>query len=272
MTRPNGQFQQWQTLLTNRTKRTQTGKFFVQGVRPINMALEKGLAVESLLYRSGKLSDWAKKTIASIESAKHYEVSAELLKQLSEKEEGVAEVLLIVKTPNNKLADVSLKSLKSQFILALDRPQNPGNVGAVVRSADALGAGLVIITGHAADIYDPKAVRASRGSLFALPIVIADSPSSITDWLGKQQASIAIVGLSEDGDKLLWDFDLTVPTLGVIGNETWGLSKQWKDTCKDLASVPMYGSASSLNAASSAAITLYEYSRQRVIQHPKANL
>ncbi len=159
------------------------------------------------------------------------------MKELGEKNEDVAEVLLIVKMPKNALADVALKNLRSSFILVLDRPQNPGNIGAVVRSADSLGAAMVIITGHAADIYDPKSVRASRGSLFALPVVTADSPVAITEWLKLQKASFAIVGLSEDGNDLLWDFDLTEPTIAVIGNETWGLSKQWNDTCTSLAAV-----------------------------------
>jgi 23S rRNA (uridine2479-2'-O)-methyltransferase len=262
VTRQNGQFQQWQALLTNRTKRTQGGKFFVQGVRPINAAIEQQLVIDSLLYRSGKLSDWATQLIANNKAAKQYEVSPDLMKELGEKNQDAAEVLLLVKTPRNTLGDVASEELRSSFILALDRPQNPGNIGAIVRSADALGAAMVVVTGHAADIYDPKSVRASRGSLFALPIVVADSPAAITEWLKRQPATFAIVGLSEDGNDLLWDFDLTKPTLAVIGNETWGLSKQWRDICTNLAAVPMYGTASSLNAASSAAITLYEYSRQ----------
>lgn len=262
VTRQNGQFQQWQALLTSRTKRSQGGKFFVQGVRPINSAIKQQLVIDSLLYRAGKLSDWATQLIASNTTAKRYELSADLMKELGEKNEDVAEVLLIVKTPKSTLADVALKNLRSSFILVLDRPQNPGNIGAVVRSADSLGAAMVIVTGHAADIYDPKSVRASRGSLFALPVVVADSPVGVTEWLQRQQARFAIVGLSEDGNNLLWDCDLTKPTVAVIGNETWGLSKQWKDSCTSFAAVPMQGTASSLNAASSAAITLYEYARQ----------
>lgn len=262
VTRHNGQFQQWQSLLTNRTKRTQRGKFFVQGVRPINAAIKQGLIVDTVLYKSGKLSDWAKQLIASITSAKQFELLPGLMKELGEKNEDVGEVLLIVKTPKNSLADIALENLKSSFILVLDRPQNPGNIGAVVRSADSLGSAMVVITGHAADMYDPKSVRASRGSLFALPVVTANSPVVVTEWLKHQNAGFAIVGLSEDGNDLLWDIDLTKPTVAVIGNEAWGLSKQWKDTCTHLAAIPMSGTASSLNAASSAAIVLYEYARQ----------
>lgn len=262
VTRQNGQFQQWQALLNNRTKRNQSEKFFVQGVRPINAAIKQRLVIDSVLYKSGKLSDWASQLVDNNRFAKQYELSPDLMKELGEKNGDVAEVLLIAKTPKNTLADIAPKTLRSNFILVLDRPQNPGNIGAVVRSADSLGAAMVIITGHSADIYDPKSVRASRGSLFALPVVTSDSPMNVMQWLKRYNGNFNVVGLSEDGNDVLWNVDLTKPTIAVIGNETWGLSKQWKDTCTTFAAVPMQGTASSLNAASSAAITLYEYSRQ----------
>lgn len=184
------------------------------------------------------------------------------MKQLGEKTDSTPELLLVAKMPKHSLENIKLDRLRSKFVLVLDRPQNPGNIGAVMRSADALGAAMVIITGHAADAYDPKSVRASRGSLFALPIVMADGPNNIQEWANQQHAKFATVGLSEDGGKLLWHYDLTKPTIVVIGDETWGLSKRWAEVCTDFAKVPMCGTASSLNAATSAAITLYEYSRQ----------
>lgn len=260
--RINGLFQQWQSLLSNRTKRAQSGKCIIQGVRPINAAIAQELVVDAVLYRESNLSDWAKDTILKSKANKSYELSTELMKMLGEKDDDTPELLLIVKTPMPSLGDMQLNKLRSKFILVLDRPQNPGNIGAIVRSADALGAAMVIITGHAADMYDPKAIRASRGSLFALAVVTADSPLTVTEWARKQKVGFTVIGLSEDGDKNLWNYDLKLPTIAVIGNETWGLSKQWKEACTDIALIPMQGTASSLNAASSAAITLYEYERQ----------
>lgn len=84
-TRQNGQYLQWQSLLTNRTKRTQGAKFFVQGVRPINAVMNQQLIVDSLLYRSGKLFDWATQLIAGNKDVKRYELSADLMKELGEK-------------------------------------------------------------------------------------------------------------------------------------------------------------------------------------------
>lgn len=265
VTRPNGLFQQWQSLLHNRTKRTQSGKFIIQGVRPINAAMNQQLEIDTVLYKYGAISDWAKNLLGETTEAKTYQLSVELMKTLGEKTDDTPELLLIAKIPTASLSTVKLTDLRSKFVIVLDRPQNPGNIGAVIRSADALGAAMVIIAGHSADIYDPKSIRASRGSLFALPVVKSDSPSDIQQWIVKQHTDFAIIGLSEDSDKQLWDYDLRQPTIAVIGNETWGLSKQWIDVCTNLALIPMEGSASSLNAASSAAITLYEYAKQGLI-------
>jgi len=262
VTRPNGQTQQWQSLLTNRNKRSQTKKFIVEGVRPINSALAQDYEVDSLLYVSTKLSDWAAKIVSQQSAGKLYELSPEIMRELSEKNESLPELLLIVKNKELSLSKIKTSNLRSDMILVLDRPQNPGNIGAVVRSADALGAALVIITGHSADAYDPKSIRASRGSLFALPIVAAESPKDVQLWANQAKHNFTIVGLSEDSNDNLWDYDLTQPTIAVIGNETWGLSKQWKEVADSIALIPMKGTASSLNAASSAAIVMYEYARQ----------
>lgn len=263
ITKANALFQQWQALLLNRTKRTQLKSFLIQGVRPINAALQQKIDIEAVLFLGGNLSDWAKDIISRANSQKLYQLSPELMKQLGEKEEDTPELLLVAKVPTRTLAGLKMADLQSKFIVVLDRPQSPGNVGAIVRSADALGAAMVIIAGHAADIWDPKSIRASRGSLFALPVIHAESPAEILAWVEEQKNVFEILGLTEDGDKALWDCDLLTPTLAVIGNETWGLSRQWQDLCSQKVVVPMQGTASSLNAASSAAIVLYEYARQR---------
>ncbi len=98
----------------------------------------------------------------------------------------------------------------------LDRPASPGNIGSIIRSADALGARGVIVTGHAADVYDPRCVRASTGSLFALPVVRAPGHREVADWVSAQRARgcpVVLVAADERGDKDVFDFDFTQPTL-----------------------------------------------------------
>ena len=150
--------------------------------------------------------------------------------------------------------------------VVLDRPSSPRNVGTVVRSADAFGAAGVIVTGHGADPYDPKAVRASTGSLFAVPVVRDAAPTGVLAWIRDQRASgvpVAVLGTDEKGEVEVAEQDLTGPALIVVGNETSGLSEAWRAACDQIARIPITGSASSLNAASAATVLLYEAARQR---------
>src|SRR5581483_5392493 len=127
-----------------------------------------------------------------------------------------------------------------------DRPGSPGNIGTVIRSADAFGASGVVVTGHAADPYDPKAVRASTGSLFAVPVVRVPAPRTVIDWA--RSAVMRIIGSDEAGTVDIDACDLR--GLIVIGNETRGMSAAWFAACDDVARIPIGGAASSLNAAS----------------------
>lgn len=136
----------------------------------------------------------------------------------------------------------------------------------MVRSVDAFGAAGVIVTGHGADPYDPKAVRASTGSLFAVPVVRDAAPAGVLAWVRGQRVAgvpVAVLGTDEKGDVALTEQDLTGPTLLVVGNETSGLSEAWRAACDQIARIPITGSASSLNAASAATVLLYEAARQR---------
>ena len=148
-------------------------------------------------------------------------------------------------------------------MVAFDRPVSPGNIGTLIRSADAFGANGFVVTGHAADPYDPKAVRSSTGSLFALPTVRISSPDEVAGWA--EAHGLRIVGTDESGDRDISEVDLRAPTLLVVGNETNGMSRRWLEHCDQVARVPMPGAriASSLNAATAGTLALYEATRQR---------
>jgi tRNA G18 (ribose-2'-O)-methylase SpoU len=135
-----------------------------------------------------------------------------------------------------------------------------------VRSADAFGAAAVIVTGHAADPYDPRSVRASTGSIFALPVIRADAPRPVLDRVAELRRDglpLEIVGTDEHGAVDVADHDLTGPRLLLIGNETGGLSAGWRDAADVTVRIPITGAASSLNAATAATVVLYEAVRQR---------
>ena len=264
ITSRNAKFQQWQALLTNRNKRQRAREFLVQGVRPITIAVERGWPVNALLYNVDRsLSRWARELLSSV-SAEQFAMSGELLAELGEKNEAGGEVVAVMAIPEDDLERIGVDD---RFLGVLfDRPTNPGNIGSIIRSADAFGADGLIVTGHAADVYDPKSVRASTGSMFAVPTVRVPSPREVIDWLAVKRASgipVAVVGTDENGEADIFDFDLTGPVLLLVGNETAGLSAAWRELCDHVVRIPMVGSASSLNAANAATAVLYEVSRQR---------
>jgi TrmH family RNA methyltransferase len=260
----NARFQQWESLLGNRAKRQQAGEFLVQGVRPISLAAEHGWAFRALIYDGERrLSAWAQDMLRRVKTQR-VAMPGGLLAELGEKAESPPELVAVVEMPPD---DPGRIAVSTDFLaVALDRPANPGNIGSVIRSADAFGAHGVVITGHAADAYDPRSVRASTGSLFALPVVRVPSHREVAAWVNAQRARccpIVIVGTDEHGDKNLFDFDFTQPTLLVVGNETTGLSGRWRELCDSMVKIPITGAASSLNAANAATVLLYEIARQR---------
>ncbi|MFD3484584.1 RNA methyltransferase [Streptomyces sp. NPDC058665] len=264
ITSRNARFQQWHALLANRNKRKRQGEFLVQGVRPITMAVEHGWTVRALLYDASRpLSRWAEQLPRGI-STDRVAMAPELLAELGERADGAPEVVAVVEMPPDDLRRIAVHDT---FLGVLfDRPTQPGNIGSIIRSADAFGADGLIVTGHAADVYDPKAVRATTGSLFALPVVRSPSHHEVAEWLAKERAEgrpVAVVGTDERGDADTDAFDLTQPVLLLIGNETSGLSTSWRELCDHVVSIPMTGSASSLNASNAATVILYEASRQR---------
>ena len=264
VTTRNARFQQWEALLGNRAKRQRAGQFLVQGVRPITMAVEAGWQIVELLFDADvALSTWAQQTLAQVRATR-FAVAGALMHELGGKSEATPELLAVVAMREDNLDRIPARP--DMLGMVFDRPTSPGNIGTLIRSADAFGARGVVVTGHAADVYDPKAVRASTGSLFSLPVVRAPSHRPVLDWIASTRADgidVRLVGTDERGDLDIAEYDFTLPTVVLVGNETTGLSAAWRDACDHLVRIPMSGRASSLNAATAASIVLYEAARQR---------
>src|ERR1700729_2789050 len=159
ITSRNARFQQWQALLANRNKRQRAGEFLVQGVRPITLAVQHGWPIGTWLTAGGRApSRWAAGLLDSVQ-APRVSLAPELMRELGGKDEDLPELLAVVRLPDDSLDRIPIGP--DMLVVVFDRPTTPGNVGTLVRSADAFGAAGVVITGHAADPYDPRAVRAS---------------------------------------------------------------------------------------------------------------
>lgn len=260
----NNDFQHAEVLKRNREKRQKNKEFFVEGVKPIEQAIASRWPISAFLYsRDRQLSGWAKDILAASSAESHFELPDELMRKLSDKEE-TSELIALVRMAEDLLDRIPVSD--RFLVLVLDRPASPGNLGTMIRTADAFGAAGVIITGHAADLYDPKTVRASIGTLFSTPVVRIGSPAELLPWFAqvrKRLGELQIVGTSAKGTALAAQHDFQKPTVLLLGNETWGLSARYKEMCDALVRIPIQGSASSLNVAEAAAIMLYEIARQR---------
>lgn len=265
VTTRNARFQQWQSFLSNRTKRSRAGLFLIQGVRPLNVALDRDWPIEAILHRvgGGALSEWAR-DVTNRAGVEHIGVSTDLMAELGEKSGTVPEVIAVARTRHPRLRDVNLAA--APLVVVFDRPTSPGNLGTLIRTADAFGADAVVVVGHGADPYDPQAVRASTGSLFALPVVTVSSVDEVLafrDSWRDRGTDMTVVGTDETGSVVIDGHDFTTGTMLVVGNETKGMSAAWRQACDVVVNIPIGGAASSLGAPSAGAVGLYEIARQR---------
>jgi TrmH family RNA methyltransferase len=260
----NAAFQRIEVLRRNRTRRHQYGEFVIEGVRAINGALRAGWTVRSFAFaRDRPRSRWAAEILEQSRADAHLEVAPDLFAQISDKDEP-PELIAVVATKPDTLDRVPL--VDDLLVVVIDRPASPGNLGTIIRSADAFGASGVIITGHAVDLYDPQTIRASVGSFFAVPCIALSSHREIAEWvasLRRTRPTVTLVGTSAHAESTARDFGWSGDVILVIGNETSGLSHAYREMCDAVVKIPMRGTATSLNAAVATSIMLYEIDAHR---------
>ena len=229
----------------------------MEGVRAIEQARAHRWRIEALVYAAGRpLSWWASETLQAAGAAELIELRPPMMDKLSERDEP-SEIIAVAGMPPDDLA--RLRPRPQALVLVFDRPNNPGNLGATIRSCDALGADGLIVTGHGADLYHPQTVRGSMGALFALPVVRRASHRDVEQWVEALAAGgirPQIVGGSGDAGLMLHPVDLTAPTTLLAGNEAHGLCRGYRELCDRLIRIPMSGSVESLNVACAASLLL----------------
>ncbi len=261
--RKNDVFQEWLALKTNRSKRHRRGLFLIEGTTGIDRAVEHGWQIEELLYPSGRrLSVWAQGHLDSGAAERVVEVESALLGELCERHEGT-ELLAVARRRTESFA--ALELVEPWLLLVMDRPKSPGNLGSIIRTAAAFDVSALVVTGHAADPFDPACVRASVGALFGLPLICLPSQAPLLDWVQqrRQDTRLAVLGTGQHGSELLQDVALRDNLVVVLGNETLGLSQAYQDGCDRFVRLPTSARQSSLNIVSAASIVLYEVKRQR---------
>ena len=249
--------------LRDRRERETTGLTIVDGARELLRALDAGVHVETTFVASDLLRTPDAVTVA--DRLRHrpatFEVTSPVLAKVAfgERNDGI---VAIVRTPSPTLADLDHVVADDPLIVVVEGVEKPGNLGAVLRTADAAGAAAVIAADQRTDLFNPNAIRASLGTIFALPVVSATTADTLA-WLARH--GIRTVAAVVDAGVAYTDADLTGPLAIVLGSEADGLSAAWQGPSVDPVAIPMAGIADSLNVSIAAAILLYEAVRQRTV-------
>ena len=237
--------------------RRESGLFVVEGAREFVRALRCGFEARSVFYCAKYLRDGS--TAAYIDSCggTPFEVSEQVYDRIACRE-GAEGVVAVMKSRYPALEEISFKG--DPLILVLESVEKPGNIGAVLRTADAAGADAVIVCDPRTDLYNPNLIRASLGSIFSVKTVACTSEEAAA-WLRKNDIQILTAQLQDS--KPYYDTDMKGGTAIVMGTEDAGLSDFWRNCSDAHIRIPMNGLMDSLNVSVSAAILCFEAVRQR---------
>jgi len=236
--------------------RKQTGTFIIEGKREIELALKGGYELETVLFVPKLISEQQLSEL-KITSAEKIEISKEVYQKLAYRDttEGV---IAIAKTKSLALKDLKLSD--NPLILIGESLEKPGNVGAILRTADAANVDAVIIANPKSDLYNPNVVRSSVGCLFTNQIATA-STEEVIAFLKEKNINFYSATLQNSTSYHTQDY--TKPTALVVGTEATGLTQPWRDQATQNIIIPMQGEIDSMNVSVAAAILLFEAKRQR---------
>lgn len=243
-------------LLKEKAKaRQQTGTFLIEGQKEISLAFKGGYEIETILFypeicSENELRKWSS-------SAELIEITKEIFEKLAYRDttEGVIGIA--------KSKDLNLSKLKlspNPLILIAEAPEKPGNIGALLRTADAAKLDAVIIANPKGDLYNPNVVRSSIGCLFTNQIATGTT-TEIISFLKEHKIAIYCATLQNANSYTAEDY--TIPSALVVGTEATGLSQEWRDAATKNVIIPMQGEIDSMNVSVSAAILIFEAKRQR---------
>ena len=245
-----------------RKEREQTGLFFVEGIRIVTEAAQTSARIDTLIVAPDLLkSDHALAFVAAERGrgTPVLEVTREVFQSISAKE-GPQGLGAVVQQHWQTLGDIDWPALGALGWVALDAAQDPGNIGTILRTCDAVGIAGLILLSNSADPYEPSAVRASMGAVFTQRLVRA-TWEEFANW--KQQHHVPLVGTSGGAAQDYRAVAYPAPLVLLMGSEREGLSPAQQAACDLLVRIPMVGRSDSLNLAVATAIVLYEVFNQR---------
>ena len=237
--------------------RREEGLFVVEGQREIEHCIACGYEIEEMFVLDG----------LAVEH-EHFVVSPAVYEKMAYRE-GTEGIIAVAKCKAHRLKDLQLP--KAPLIVVLESVEKPGNLGAILRTAEAAGVNAVIVCDPLTDLYNPILIRASIGGVFSVPTAVCTSKECI-DFLKERKIRILTAQLQDSYE--YYDYDMRGATAIVMGTESTGLTTVWREAADVHIRIPMLGRLDSLNVSVSAAILMYEAVRQRnkVYQHPDAKM
>jgi TrmH family RNA methyltransferase len=243
-------------LLQEKAKaRKQTGTFLMEGQREISIAIKGGYQIETVLFLPEICTEKEASQLAP--TAELIEINKEVFQKLAYRDttEGI---LAVAKTKSTLLSDLQLS--ENPLILVAEAPEKPGNIGALLRTADAAHLDAVIIANPKSDLYNPNIVRSSVGCLFTNQIATGTT-AEIIAFLKEKNIAMYCATLQNPNGYHLENY--TTPTALVVGTEATGLTQEWRDAATQNIIIPMQGEIDSMNVSVAAAILIFEAKRQR---------
>jgi TrmH family RNA methyltransferase len=235
--------------LKKRRRRDAVGRFLVEGARELGRAVDASVTIHEVVFAPVLASPAATALASSFDDVTTMGEAPFAKLSVRRHPDG------IIGVASSWHAD--LDDIDRDIVLVAERIEKPGNLGAMLRTADGAGAG-VVATDPTVDLFSPNVIRASQGSLFTVPVAVAE-PGAVADWARRRGT---VIVATADAAVPLWNTDLSGRVAIVIGSEHAGVSDRWREVGTPV-SIPMAGAADSLNASVAAGIALYEAVRQR---------
>ncbi|RNC86811.1 MAG: RNA methyltransferase [Winogradskyella sp.] len=238
-------------------ERRKTKRFLLEGKRELSLAIRGGYTIETLLFYPDLFSESEAKVLARY-NLEVIEISKDVFQKLAHR--STTEGVIAVGVCKTHELEALILNDKNPLILVAEAPEKPGNIGALLRTADAANVDAVIIANPKSDIYNPNIIRSSVGCVFTNEIAIAPSNEVIT-YLKKYNFNIFSAILQESTP--YYQQDYTLPTAIVVGTEATGLTQEWRDAATQNINIPMQGVIDSMNVSVAAGILIFEARRQR---------
>ncbi|MCB0016433.1 MAG: RNA methyltransferase [Anaerolineales bacterium] len=246
--------------LSQRKHRRREGLFVVEGIRPVLAALENGWSVQQLIVCPERLNSPVALDAVAAAAERGLpvaEIGAALLDKVAGWEHGTGLLALVA----SALPALSSWQVPEQaLLLAVEAPGDPGNLGTIMRTLDAVAGYGLILVGGGTDPFHPGAVRASMGALFTVPVAAVASLAELYAWAGAQQLPVWATSARATDD--CWSAEWPARLMLLMGSEQTGLSAEALAAAANQIRIPMWGDASSLNLAIASSLLLYEYRRR----------